>query len=367
MFPGQGSQEKGMGGDLFDQFPELTAQADAVLGYSIRTLCLEDPRNELNNTRFTQAALYVVNALNHLRKMQAGGRRPDYLIGHSLGEFNALLAAGCYSFETGLRLVKKRGELMAQVSGGAMAAILNASQDFIERTLFEAGLDDVSVANYNTPSQLVISGPAEQLAKAEPLLRVGKTRFYPLNTSGAFHSKYMQPAQAAFAAFLEGFTFSPPTVPVIANASASAYAPDAVAKGIAQQIASPVRWCESIQGLLASATAQGRPLNFEELGHGDVLTRLVLAIRQQTASPPASAAVAPAPAPRAVEQRPLSAVEKIAAWNRLHPVGSRMRSLRKDYPELETRSDAVVLFGHRAAVYMKGYSGYFDIDELVPA
>lgn len=104
MFPGQGSQYRGMGGALFDDFKELTARADHVLGYSIKELCLEDPRRELNKTQFTQPALYVVNALCCLRKVQETGAKPDFLVGHSLGEFNALLAAECFDFETGLQL-----------------------------------------------------------------------------------------------------------------------------------------------------------------------------------------------------------------------------------------------------------------------
>jgi len=366
MFPGQGSQARGMGAELFEQFPELVARADAVLGYSIQELCTEDPRNELNNTCFTQPALYVVNALSHRRKLQDGGT-PDFLIGHSLGEFNALQAAGCYDFETGLRLVKRRGELMAEATGGAMAAILNSSKDDIERILFDNGLDDVAIANYNTPWQLVISGPAEQVIRAEPLFKGGKVRYYPLNTSGAFHSKFMVPAQRTFAHFLAGFAFAAPAVPVISNFSAQAYAGDAVAEGLTRQIASTVRWCESIQNLLDVAARRGCEIVFEELGHGDVLTRLVHTIRQQKPAPAPVAACPASPVTASAPDSPLSAADKVLAWNRRHPVGSKMKSTVMDDGDLETRTDAVVLFGHRAAVYMKGYNGYFDIDELIPA
>src|SRR5688572_11872523 len=103
MFPGQGSQRKGMGGTLFDQFPALTRAADAILKYSIKRLCLEDPDNKLNETQFTQPALYVVNALSYHKKLQDTGLPPDFVAGHSLGELNALLAAECFDFETGLR------------------------------------------------------------------------------------------------------------------------------------------------------------------------------------------------------------------------------------------------------------------------
>jgi len=136
LFPGQGSQQKGMGADLFDQFGSLTELANDILGYSIKKLCTEDSNNELNQTQFTQPAIYVVNALSYFKQIEETGIKPDYVAGHSLGEFNALLAAECFSFETGLRLVQKRGELMSKVTGGGMAAILNGSSEQIE-TIWE--------------------------------------------------------------------------------------------------------------------------------------------------------------------------------------------------------------------------------------
>src|SRR4051812_36667715 len=126
VFPGQGSQRKGMGENLFDEFPELTKKADKILGYSIKELCLNDSDSKLNQTQYTQPALYVVNALSYQKKIKDEGKQPDYLAGHSLGEYNALQAAGIFSFEDGLKLVKKRGELMSQAKNGGMAAILNA-------------------------------------------------------------------------------------------------------------------------------------------------------------------------------------------------------------------------------------------------
>ena len=141
VFPGQGSQKKGMGGSLFDDYAALTANAEDILGYSVKKLCLEDPDQQLNQTRFTQPALYIVNALSWLQKREEIGQEPDFLAGHSLGEYNALLAAGGVDFETGLKLVKKRGELMSLASGGAMAAVLNASEDRILDILDRKGLN----------------------------------------------------------------------------------------------------------------------------------------------------------------------------------------------------------------------------------
>lgn len=412
VFPGQGSQSKGMGGELFDRFPELTRKADAILGYSIRTLCLEDPNDELGRTQFTQSALYVVNALSYFRKIETDGDRPDFLAGHSLGEFNALMAAGCFDFETGLKLVKKRGELMSKASGGAMAAVINARRDEIETILRENGLDDIDIANYNAPAQIVISGLAERIAVAAPLFSQGKVRFFPLNTSGAFHSRHMRASRDKFAKYLRKFRLEAPAIPVISNVSARPYPGDDLQRLLADQIAGMVRWSDSVQYLMAVAAREGASMDFEELGHGDVLKGLVAKIRQQTTAgeldalvaelggaraplqpapaqpappesvpsesvPPESVPPEPAP-PTIVSEAPHAAradaaspaagtdpKEKVSAWNASHPVGTRVRSTIADYDDLETRTEAMLLFGHRAAVYMKGYNGYFDLDEVV--
>jgi malonyl CoA-acyl carrier protein transacylase len=369
MFPGQGSQSKGMGGALFDEFTELTDKASSLLGYSIRELCLQDPANELSKTQFTQPALYVVNALSYLKKVQESKSKPDFLAGHSLGELNALQAAGAFDFETGLRLVRKRGELMGQVSNGAMAAILNASKQQIEAILKTNGLNNIDLANYNTPAQIVISGQADEITRAQELFQQGRMRYYPLNTSGAFHSRFMRAARDRFREFLSQFSFGDLTIPVIANVTARPYENGKAHEPLANQIASTVRWSESIQYLLAQGLKRAEKPEFEEVGHGDVLMRMLHTIRQQT---PESAL-----APYLAEERQdvfppatpvkTGAAEKVAAWNRKYPLGTKVKSLLFDYQNLETRSEAVVLFSHRAAVYMKGYNGYFDLDELIPA
>jgi malonyl CoA-acyl carrier protein transacylase len=350
-----------MGGDLFDRFRDLTAKADGILGYSIKELCLEDPRNELGNTRFTQPALYVVNALSYWKKLEETGKTPDFLVGHSLGEFNALMAAGCFDFETGLRLVQKRGELMGEVAGGAMAAVLNASKDQIEEALQKNGLNNVFLANYNTPSQIVLSGLLDEISRAQPFFQEGKMRYYPLVTSGAFHSPFMQGVKEEFKEYLEGFEFADPKIPVIANVTARPYQHDAVVKMLANQIASTVQWCESIQYLLSIGVSQGETVEFEEVGFGDVLTKLVYTIKVQT---PDSLLQQFANEHHGARPKPGDAEAKVAAWNQAHPIGTRMKSSIADYDDLETRTQAVVLFGHRAAVYMKGYNGYFDLTEL---
>lgn len=373
MFPGQGSQARGMGGALFDEFEALTAKADSVLGYSIKELCLEDPRNELGQTQFTQPALFVVNALSYLKKVTEHDRPPDFVAGHSLGEFNALLAAECFDFETGLRLVRKRGELMSRVSNGGMAAILNASKEEIETILKRNGLRNIDLANYNTPSQIVISGLMDEITQAQSLFQVGTMLYYPLVTSGAFHSRFMRDAMEEFGQYVRTFKFAAPKIPVVANVTARPYQPGKIADGLSRQIANTVRWCESIQYLMALAEHRGETAVFEEVGYGDVLTRIFQTIKRQTPE----AALEPyrtelrrdvtVARPAAQPARtPVDPTGKVLSWNSKYPVGTRVRSTLMNDQPLETRTPAMVLFGHRAAVYMKGFNGYFDLDEVVP-
>lgn len=380
MFPGQGSQKKGMGGELFDEFSELTEKADKILGYSIKELCLEDPRRELNNTQFTQPALYVVNALSFLKTVAEQGK-PDYVAGHSLGEFNALHAAGVFDFDAGLKLVKKRGELMSQATGGGMAAIMNASKDDIEKALVDNNLDKIELANYNTQVQIVISGDVDQIGEAQNVFKWDRVRYYPLNTSGAFHSRFMKDAQTKFSTYLKRFKFNNPEVPVIANVTAEPYADGAMLDNISAQIASTVQWCDSVQYLLGVDA----DMEFVELGGGDVLTKMVATIKLQNKKAAKAAEEAPTkteeataktaepkvtPIAAASDKKPqtfLDAEEKVSSWNTKHPVGTKVTSSVAGYEDLETRSEAIVLFGHRAAVYMKGYNGYFDLNEVQPA
>jgi malonyl CoA-acyl carrier protein transacylase len=366
MFPGQGSQSKGMGGALFDEFKELVRKADDILGYSIKELCLEDPRKELNRTQFTQPALYVVNALFYLKKTGESGRKPDFLAGHSLGEFNALLAAECFDFETGLSLVRKRGELMSRSANGGMAAVLNASKEQIEDILRENGLTNVDLANYNTPSQIVISGLADDITKAQSFFQKGRMRYYPLNTSGAFHSRFMQAAKEEFREYLQTFRFADPKIPVVSNVTARPYRAGEIVDGLSCQIASTVKWSESIQYLMALGFGRGDPAEFEEVGHGDVLTKILQTIKSQTLDSTLQLYLDAEKrgGPAATPAKSVPAGEKVLAWNGKYPIGTRVKSSIADDDNLQTRSEAVVLFGHRAAVYMKGYNGYFDLEEL---
>ena len=386
MFPGQGSQAKGMGGELFDEFPDLVAKADKILGYSIKELCLEDKEKQLGLTQFTQPALYVVNALSYYKAIQDGDK-PDFLAGHSLGEFNALLAAECFKFESGLKLVKKRGELMSQATGGGMAAVINASEQQIRDLLVEHKLENIDLANFNTPSQIVISGKKDEVSSAQAIFQEHNMLFIPLNTSGAFHSRFMADAKAEFGRYLKKFKFAEPSIPVIANVTAEPYAEGQLVDTLASQIDSSVRWSDTVAMLMDK-----EGMEFVEIGHGDVLAKMVKKIARELkkakkaaeapkaeaakseAAKPEKAAEKAAPAAEAKPAEPQAPVAKseitikaeqiVADWNKNHPVGTKVKSSFADYPELTTRTEAMVLFGHRAAVYMQDYNGYFSLDEL---
>ncbi|MGY1495185.1 ACP S-malonyltransferase [Streptomyces sp. QTS52] len=292
-FPGQGSQVKGMGADLFDEFPEQVSQADEILGYSIRDLCLNNPEGRLRRTEFTQPALYVVEALTYLRRSRQDPRPPDFVVGHSLGEYTALFAAGVFDFDTGLRLVRRRGELMGQASGGGMAAVLGLDLDTVESVLSQARLATVDVANHNTPEQVVLAGPMADIDRARAVFEEQGARVAVLNVSAPFHSRYMRSAAEDFRKLLEATEFRPPLIPVIANLDALPYRPERVRETLAGQIAGPVRWVDTVRYLLTRGE-----LDFEELGPGRTLTKMVEKIREFTDPPPTAE-----PSPERIPER----------------------------------------------------------------
>ncbi len=278
VFPGQGSQIKGMGKSLFDRFKNLTQIADDILGYSIRQLCLENPSGNLNKTQYTQPALYFVNALSYYSEIQKNDEVPDFVAGHSLGEYNALMASGVFSFETGLKLVKQRGSLMSRVSGGAMTAILGISYVEVKDIMVKNNLNTIDIANLNEPAQTVISGMEGDIANAEKYFSSDKIRFIPLNTSGAFHSRYMQNIKEEFSEYLKEFNFTKLNIPVISNTHARPYIQENIVESLTEQITSPVRWTETIQYLMGIGD-----MEFIETGNGDVLSRLIGKIKTTTA------------------------------------------------------------------------------------
>ncbi len=278
VFPGQGAQKKGMGEELFDEFEEWTAQADDILGYSIKQLCLEDPDFNLNKTQYTQPALYTVNALSYFSRIKHSAITVDFVAGHSLGEYNALLAAGAFDFATGLRLVQKRGQLMSQAAGGGMAAVIGLTEEQMAEVLQEHRLESIDIANLNSPHQIVISGAKEDMDLAKQVFESLKDvmMFIPLRTSGAFHSRHMEGAGREFEAFLQNFTFHELRIPVISNVDARRYQTASIKRNLVQQITSSVRWTESIRYLMGLGV-----IDFEEIGPGRVLTDLIGRIKNE--------------------------------------------------------------------------------------
>jgi trans-AT polyketide synthase, acyltransferase and oxidoreductase domains len=284
LFPGQGSQSQGMGAGLFDEVEEFKQQEAAVdrfLGYSIRELCLEDPaQGRLNNTQYTQPALYVVNALYYWKRIGDGAEKPAYVAGHSVGEYNALLAAGAFDFLTGVQLVRKRGELMSQARNGGMVAVVGLKPDQISQLIEKHGLAGIDVANYNAPSQTVISGPVEEIDRAREVMEsAGAQLSMRLPVSAAFHSRYMVEAETAFREFVASFEFHPLKIPVISNVTARPYpAGDSAAIKVllTQQISRPVQWTDTIRYLKGRGAT-----NFSEVGPGAVLSGLLRRIERE--------------------------------------------------------------------------------------
>lgn len=277
VFPGQGSQRKGMGAGLFDMFREQTAAADDILGYSIRELCVNDPHSLLDRTEFTQPAVFVVNALEYMKKMNDTGIKPAYLAGHSLGEYNALHAAGAVDFVTALAVVKKRGELMSRVTGGGMAAVMGLAAAGVISVIKNNGLA-LEVANYNSPMQTVVSGTAADIAAAEDFFSAAGARMYvPLRVSGPFHSSLMNKARDEFAAFLDTVSFGRFNIPVVANLTARPYDEMCIRRTLADQVNHPVMWTESVIYLMRQGVT-----DFDEPGEGRTVSRLVRAIKKET-------------------------------------------------------------------------------------
>ncbi|WP_242589560.1 ACP S-malonyltransferase [Corallococcus macrosporus] len=293
VFPGQGTQRKGMGARLFEPYRSLTDKASEILGYSIEELCLQNPDNRLGQTQYTQPALYVVNALSYLEKKAKDGE-PDFVAGHSLGEYNALFAAGSFDFETGLRLVKRRGEIMAEAKGGGMAAVVGLSRERIEEVLRSSEeFGALDVANFNTPNQVVIAGPADVVQRASPAFEAAGAKAYVLlKVSAAFHSRYMAPASETFRRFLAGFDFQPPRIPVISNVEARPYEAARCRELLAIQIARPVNWTGTVRYLLAQPG-----MKIVEVGPGIVLANMLRDFEGEAPSAPVAAAPVPTPPP----------------------------------------------------------------------
>ena len=281
LFPGQGSQKPGMGKDLVDAFPaakDVFARADAALGTSLSQLCFEGPADELTMTHNAQPALLTHGAALWATTRDAVGASVVAAAGHSLGEFSAYHSAGSLSLEDGVRLVRRRGELMYE-SGtkrpGAMAAILGETDRPIEAICAEATRDAglVVPANYNCPGQLVISGEEAGVERAMALCKdAGAKRAIRLKVSGAFHSPLMETAADGLSEALDSAAFDDPHFAVYANVDGQPVLNAARAKAtLLSQLSSPVRWIDEVQSL-----ADRYPdALYVEMGPGNVLVGLV--------------------------------------------------------------------------------------------
>jgi len=277
LFPGQGSQFAGMGKSLAETYPEarhVFEEADVALGFSISKLCFEGPDDQLRLTENTQPALLAVS-IAASAVLRSHGVAPDFVAGHSLGEYSALVAAGSLDFGAALRLVRQRGRYMQEAvpaGVGAMAALLKLPEGELDRVLAEAAQGEVvAAANFNTPDQVVIAGHAGAVNRAVELAKAaGARRAVLLQVSAPFHCALMQPAQARLKPDLEATIFRDLSIPLVNNWQAREIRSGTDAReGLFQQIPNPVRWTETIRLLARSGVRR-----FIETGAGSVLTGL---------------------------------------------------------------------------------------------
>ncbi|MFA0750462.1 MAG: hypothetical protein SLRJCFUN_000865 [Candidatus Fervidibacter sp.] len=275
LFPGQGVQRVGMGKSLVKAFPELRefyALADKITGRPISRLCFDGPEEELTLTLNAQPAIFTTCFATWVLVSERGPK-PKFVAGHSLGEWTAVAAGGALEFEEALPLVTLRGELMHQAPQGSMAAILGASWEQVEKLCAVASEKGViTIANYNAPDQLVISGEPAAVEYAVQIARqFGAVKAVPLKVSGAFHSPLMAEAKERFRTHVEQAPFKEAQTPVIANVTGQpVQQPDEFKRLLVEQLTSPVRWVDCVQTMHANGVKV-----FVELGPGRVLSGLV--------------------------------------------------------------------------------------------
>ncbi len=283
LFPGQGSQSVGMGYELYEQYDEARARFEAANDFlddiDLLTLMfglessITDPEEMLKQTEITQPALYT-HSLAVMAVLDAEGVQPDMAAGHSLGEYSALAAVGALSFEDGLRVVRRRGELMSEAGNrrpGTMAAVLGADIAHIESVCEEISAEGegvVQLANYNAPGQIVISGDVDAVERATGAIN---GRSVPLSVSGAFHSPLMEYAREGLAEVLDTVPLQTPRCPVYPNVTAEPTTdPDEIRQRLTEQLLSPVRWAPTLRRMHEDGATR-----FVEVGTGQVLQGLV--------------------------------------------------------------------------------------------
>jgi [acyl-carrier-protein] S-malonyltransferase len=279
IFPGQGSQTVGMGQDVYHSNPEskrVFQSADEALGFSLSNLIFQGPEEELKKTYHTQPALLTAS-IALLEAFKTTGVKADFVAGHSLGEYSALVAAGALSFADAVKIVRLRGQFMEKaVPGGqgAMAAVLGAEREALGQLCMRLSKEvgSVEMANINSPGQIVVSGTkAGVQAVVEQGKEIGAKRVIPLEVSGPFHSTLMRPAAAQLAEELQKVTLNAPSLPVVANVTAlPVLEPSRIRQLLVEQVYSPVLWEDTVLWLISQGVD-----TFIEIGSGTVLTGLV--------------------------------------------------------------------------------------------
>lgn len=270
LFPGQGSQSVGMGMDIYNELQEasvLLDRANDILGYDLQKIMFEGPEDFLIDTKYAQPAIYVCSAM-YLEKVKKERIEYGFCAGHSLGEYDALLAAGVYDFETGLRLVSRRGEIMSRMNGkGTMAAVLGLSEDELKDYMEP----DVVMANLNSKTQIVISGNEEAIDTVGEKIRVFENvKFKKLSVSAAFHSPQMAEAAGEMKVLIENAKMKQPECYVVSNVTGKPTKDlEEVRKNLANQITGQVRWYDTI----LSMKEEGVSVLYE-VGYGEVLKKL---------------------------------------------------------------------------------------------
>ena len=283
IFPGQGSQYVGMGMDFYNSSSNaknIFDQFDAVLGRKLTDICFNGPEEELKQTTNTQPGILAVSIIAYELLKEKTGIKPDFVAGHSLGEYSALYAAGVVSLDDVINLVQRRSELMAQAPSGSMTAVMGLDDDKLtELTQRASSQGIVTVANYNTPDQTVITGEKEAVEAANAIAaELGAKRVIPLAVSGAFHSPLMKEASNQFAGWVKNFNINKAFMPVITNVDAKpTVESNEFSVKMVDQIHSSVYWKQTIAYMIEEGVD-----TFVEIGPGKVLSGMVKKISRSS-------------------------------------------------------------------------------------